>query len=170
MLGHKELKGHVNSFEGNAWKLDSSLEMLELVDAEIESRLVGAGWDDGSRDDVRAGLSDAITNAIAHGNLKVSKTDNERPGKFRDRIQDTFLAQREPKYVHLSVNITETEVKLVVRDEGDGFDWRNPAQAIGSNIMKTSGRALTMMRFWFDEVSHNEKGNEITLIKRRGGN
>ncbi len=167
MFDQKELKGHVNSFEGNEWKLDSNLELLESVDTEIERRLAEAGWDEDSRNDVRAGLSDAVTNAIVHGNLKVSKIDNEMPGLFRDRAQNAFLAQTEPKYVYVSVSITGEEIRISIRDEGDGFDWRNPSQATGDNLMKTSGRSLTMMTIFFDQVLHNEKGNEITLIKHR---
>ncbi|HUG67447.1 MAG TPA: ATP-binding protein, partial [Pirellulaceae bacterium] len=32
---------------------------------------------------------------------------------------------------------------------------------------KVSGRGLLLIHTFMDEVRHNEKGNEITMIKRR---
>jgi anti-sigma regulatory factor (Ser/Thr protein kinase) len=36
-----------------------------------------------------------------------------------------------------------------------------------ANLGKSSGRGLFLIRTFMDEVSFNETGNEITMIKRR---
>ncbi len=59
------------------------------------------------------------------------------------------------------------EARFVIRDEGPGFD---PAQVSDptyrSNLDKPYGRGLFLIRAFMDEVLFNDKGNEITLIKR----
>jgi anti-anti-sigma regulatory factor len=68
----------------------------------------------------------------------------------------------------VSARISPTEARFTVRDEGRGFDPRSlpdPNQPGGMD--RVSGRGITLMRSFMDEVVHNPIGNEVTLVRRR---
>ncbi len=93
---------------------------------------------------VRIALEEAITNAIEHGN----KGDPSR-------------------FVWVEYEILKSNVRFVVRDEGDGFDHRLRSSELESaEILRDRGRGLLILKQLMDELSFNEKGNEITLVKR----
>jgi anti-sigma regulatory factor (Ser/Thr protein kinase) len=69
--------------------------------------------------------------------------------------------------VQVTARIDPEEALFVVRDEGNGFnpdDLPDPTNA--ENLLKPSGRGVMLIRTFMDEVSFNDKGNEITMIKR----
>jgi anti-sigma regulatory factor (Ser/Thr protein kinase) len=35
------------------------------------------------------------------------------------------------------------------------------------NLLKVSGRGILLMRTFMDEVRFNDRGNEVTMVKRR---
>ena len=104
----------------------------------------------GIGDDAAFGIDmavrEAITNAIVHGNKE----------------DDT-------KQVELSLSCGQRAVEIQVKDEGEGFDPGSvPDPTSPENILKTSGRGNFLIRTFMDDVRFNERGNEITMIKRRG--
>jgi anti-sigma regulatory factor (Ser/Thr protein kinase) len=59
-------------------------------------------------------------------------------------------------------------VKFVVQDEGPGFDPSTlPDPTLPSNVGQTNGRGLFLIRTFMDEVTFNETGNVVTMIKHR---
>jgi anti-sigma regulatory factor (Ser/Thr protein kinase) len=57
-------------------------------------------------------------------------------------------------------------VHYTIADEGPGFDYRRlPDPLNPKSFFQPHGRGLLMIRTFCDEVSWNEKGNEVTLIK-----
>jgi len=88
-------------------------------------------------------LTEAITNAIIHGNKK-------------DRS----------KMVHINVIAEEGLLTIKVKDEGNGFDPAlipDPTQP--ENLFRDSGRGVYLMKVYCDEVSHQTTptGTETTL-------
>jgi len=70
--------------------------------------------------------------------------------------------------VYVDLHVSCDEARIVVRDEGSGFDvaalpdWNDPAE-----LETTGGHGLTLMRAFTDELRFNEKGNEVTLVRWR---
>ena len=55
-----------------------------------------------------------------------------------------------------------------IEDEGDGFDTaRLPDPTDPEMLFALSGRGILLTRTFLDEVSYNDKGNAVTLIKYR---
>ena len=55
----------------------------------------------------------------------------------------------------------------VIRDEGPGFDPSTlPDPRDPSNLERTAGRGLLLIRTFMDEVTFNKAGNQITMVKR----
>ncbi|MGQ9631797.1 MAG: response regulator [bacterium] len=91
-------------------------------------------------------LEEALLNAVIHGNKRDPK-----------------------KNVYINCNVTSQNLEIVIRDEGEGFNPKEVADPTKSdNILKGTGRGIFIMRSYMDEVSYNEKGNELRMVKRRG--
>ncbi len=88
-------------------------------------------------------LTEAITNAIIHGN------------------------ERDPaKRVFAQALIEPERVVFQIADEGTGFDYQKLADPTKKeNLHKQSGRGIFFVRYFMDEVKFNHLGNEITMVK-----
>jgi CheY-like chemotaxis protein len=118
---------------------------------------------------VAVALREALTNAIYHGNLEAVAEPQARDDTAYRRLIDERLQQEpyEDRHVHVIAKETRREAIYTIRDEGPGFDPAGlPDPADPVNLEKVSGRGLLLMRTFMDEVAHNKKGNEITLVKR----
>jgi anti-sigma regulatory factor (Ser/Thr protein kinase) len=70
--------------------------------------------------------------------------------------------------VYLAASLSRSQAQYTVRDEGHGFDPSTlPDPTDPENVGKVNGRGLFLIRTFMDEVSFNETGNEITMVKRR---
>jgi CheY-like chemotaxis protein/anti-sigma regulatory factor (Ser/Thr protein kinase) len=114
-------------------------------------------------------LEEALRNAMYHGNLELTSDQREGdPITYQELIDDR--TQREPyagRTLLVLVDVTADSGRFVIRDQGPGFDPNKlPDPTDPENIEKVSGRGLLLMRTFMDEVSFNETGNQVTMIKR----
>jgi CheY-like chemotaxis protein/anti-sigma regulatory factor (Ser/Thr protein kinase) len=114
-------------------------------------------------------LHEALTNAILHGNLDLSSDLRETDEKHyyelarERRSQEPFRSRR----VEVTATLTRQEITFVVRDEGDGFDPALlPDPTDPANLGRVSGRGLLLIQTFMDRVEHNDRGNQITMVKR----
>ncbi|MCS7166985.1 MAG: response regulator [Gemmatales bacterium] len=119
---------------------------------------------------VAVALREALVNAIYHGNLEVSSEIYEQDENAYYRLIEE--RRRQEPYCHRVVEFiaeeSPKEARYTVRDQGPGFDPRRiPDPTDPSNLERTCGRGLLLIRTFMDEVYHNEKGNEIVMVKRR---
>jgi hypothetical protein len=110
-----------------------------------------------------------MTNAILHGNLGLTSELRETNEKeyYRQvaerRTQSPWCERR----VHIGVTLNGQEAVFVVRDEGEGFDRELlPDPTDPANLERVSGRGLLLIQTFMDRVEHNERGNQITMVKR----
>jgi DNA-binding response OmpR family regulator len=114
-------------------------------------------------------LREALLNAMEHGNLQLDSALREQDEHSyhelaRQRRREKSYADRR---VHVLARETRTEAVYVIRDEGPGFDTSQlPDPTDPANLEKRSGRGLLLMRAFMSEVRHNDRGNEVTLIRR----
>jgi CheY-like chemotaxis protein/anti-sigma regulatory factor (Ser/Thr protein kinase) len=116
-------------------------------------------------------LGEALANALYHGNLEVSSELRQRDDQAFCRL--AAERRRLPPYrdrrLHVEVTISPSEITYVVRDEGPGFDVSLlPGLTDPVNLEKPSGRGMLLIQTFMDRVCHNETGNQITMVKRRG--
>lgn len=128
-------------------------------------------WADPCRLQLGMAIGEAIVNAMHHGNLEVSSScrDAEENSTYYQMISERrnqipFADRR----VNVQAQFGQEELRISVIDEGLGFnpftvaDPRDP-----ENLTKLHGRGLLLIRSFMDEVLHNDRGNEITMIKQR---
>ena len=87
-------------------------------------------------------LREALTNAVLHG----SKGD---PGRS----------------VGCSLRLEERGIEIVVRDEGEGFDWRQAMERTAA-ADACSGRGFEILRRYATGLGFNGKGNVVTIRKQ----
>ena len=115
-------------------------------------------------------LEEAANNAIHHGNFELDSglRDNDPVAYnnlFQERQSSSPFSDRR---VHIRADVTRRQATYVVKDDGEGFDWRTlPDSSDPANLEKNRNRGLTLVKTFMDEVHYNEKGNEVTMIKYR---
>jgi anti-sigma regulatory factor (Ser/Thr protein kinase) len=79
------------------------------------------------------------------------------------RRQEPYASRR----IHINARETPEQITYVVRDAGSGFRAADlPDPTAPKNLLRLGGRGLLLMRSFMDSVQFNERGNEITLMKR----
>lgn len=150
------------------------LENLDTVVPKVINRLQDdlasfKLWNEGVRLQVGMALDEALVNAIHHGNLEASST--LRVGNSGADYSDLIEKRRDEKpyrdrRVTVVSSVSLEGARFVIRDEGPGFDPSDvPDPLAPENLEKVSGRGLLLINTFMDEVSHNDQGNEITMIK-----
>lgn len=150
--------------------IPSRLEALKKATDEIESIIVASGFDKDIGLLFIDALAEMLMNAYEHGNLGIDyKLKNSL---IKRDAYDEYLSTVEKtvtKSIAATLSLYEEDereyLKLMVRDEGAGFD---------SLIMKElsyqpklfNGRGIKIAQNFMDEVYYNMKGNEAFLIKQ----
>jgi CheY-like chemotaxis protein/anti-sigma regulatory factor (Ser/Thr protein kinase) len=151
--------------------LENNLELVPpLVEHVRQEMLRVKLCDEGEMTRLGIALHESLVNAIDHGNLELSsdlKADDD--SKYHELAKQR---RQSPPYcerrVRVHVRITPDEARCSVADDGPGFDpTQLPDPTDPSNLERVFGRGLLLIRTFMDEVLHNERGNEITMIKRR---
>ncbi|MGQ9630054.1 MAG: ATP-binding protein [bacterium] len=123
----------------------SRSDLLSGTIYQVVERIKELGYTGEQVSDITLSLDEALANAIEHGN----------------RGDPT-------KSVHLKATLSAERVRISVRDEGEGFDYRaipNPKDE--EHRFKGSGRGVFLIKCFMDSVRFNESGNEITFVKYR---
>jgi CheY-like chemotaxis protein len=157
------------SFE---FTLDNDLAQVPAVVGRVADACVEAGLCDrlaASR--VAVALEECLANAIVHGNLEV-------PGELRQRGEAAYhreIQDRRGRHPYagrratLSAHIAPTKAEFVVHDDGPGFDVSGvPDPTDESGVFRVGGRGILLMRSFMTEVHFSDRGNRVTLVKRKG--
>ena len=121
-------------------------------------------------DRIRLGicLEESLLNAMIHGNLEISSDLRQGDADAYDKLIDLRLQQRPycDRLMEIVLSFTTDQLIFTIRDEGPGFDVDSvPDPTNFENLSKPSGRGLLLIRLFMDDVQHNTKGNQITLVK-----
>jgi CheY-like chemotaxis protein/anti-sigma regulatory factor (Ser/Thr protein kinase) len=120
---------------------------------------------------IRMALTEALSNALYHGNLELSSELRQRDDGTYERLARQRCGQSpyRERRIQVTATVTSRQAVYCIRDEGPGFDPSGlPDPTDPANLEKRSGRGLLLIRTFMDEVSHNATGNQITLVKRWG--
>lgn len=89
-------------------------------------------------------LTEAVNNAIVHGNKKDAS-----------------------KSVYVTVAISDTDIVLTVRDEGEGFDIEAlPDPLHPDNLLRDGGRGVFLIRQLVDESTFEQTPDGMVTVMR----
>ena len=115
------------------------------VQNRILKRLEALGYTERDLFGMRLALEEALVNAIKHGNR-----------------------QSEDKVVHVTCELGGDTARVVIRDEGDGFDPEEvPDPTADENLDRPCGRGIMLMRSFMTEIRYADRGRQVTLVKVR---
>ncbi|MDB5338992.1 MAG: Sigma-54 dependent transcriptional regulator [Planctomycetaceae bacterium] len=116
-------------------------------------------------------ITEALDNALYHGNLELSSDLRKESGEAWEAAvaERRQLSPYKDRSIFVRAELSRKEVSVTIRDEGPGFDpSKLPDPTDPNNLECISGRGVFLVRTFMDEVRYNDKGNEITLVKRCG--
>lgn len=125
---------------------------------------------DSERMRVSSALDEALQNAYYHGNLEVSSKLRDNPDNSFHRLADERRQQSpyRDRRIRFRLQFSGDEARMQIGDEGPGFNVHAVPDPTQPEFFERShGRGVFLMRAFMSEVTFNEKGNEVTLIKRR---
>jgi serine/threonine-protein kinase RsbW len=127
--------------------LDSELESADRAENLVVGIARDAGFPEDELHKIGMAVRESIVNAVVHGN------------RYNRR-----------KRVHLAVASTAAQLKVLIGDEGEGFDVNAlPDPVADHNLLQQSGRGIFLIRAFVDEFSVRRlnPGTEVTLVKYR---
>lgn len=126
--------------------LDSTLDSVDAAESDILHLAERMGFDEDARYELGMAIREALVNAVVHGNQYSTH-----------------------KKVHVLVWEESSGLKVVVRDEGKGFEVSTvPDPLAEENLLKESGRGILLMQAFVDELMvrrRPQQGTEVTLVK-----
>ena len=151
-------------------RVPSRVEWVDEVAVFLVSRAEAIGICDSRRAaKLRMALSEALTNAIVHGNLEISSELKEQGNAAFAEA----LSQRgaDPRYgermVTVSARYDGKYGVWSITDEGPGFDHATVLSGLDAtepDLESASGRGLLMMRALVDDVGWFEGGRRVDLV------
>lgn len=144
-MGAKRTLPGIEAFTTERIKMvvPSQLQYVDPIVSYLTDHLTQFGYLDPDSNTSMA-LHEAITNAIRHGNqMDVNKK------------------------VEIVAEFDQHQAVFTITDEGSGFD---PSEVCDpteeENLFRHGGRGLLLIRHLMDEVKYNQRGNQITMIKK----
>ena len=125
--------------------LKSDFTEVEKVPDFVDRMSRETGLARNLKDRVLLALSEAVTNAIVHGNKE--QTD---------------------KSVHVAVTVETSRVQMEVQDEGEGFDPSAiPDPTAEENLLAEGGRGLFLIETYADSIDYLDQGRLVRMVFRR---
>lgn len=122
-------------------QIPSLSENIRIIESFIDNAKEQYNFTDDIYGNIMIAVTESVNNAIIHGN----QSDKS-------------------KNVHLSLTLDDNQVKFVIEDEGQGFDYDNlPDPTAPENLEKPGGRGIFLMKNLCDEVSFTENGKKVQL-------
>ena len=127
--------------------LEIQSKISELAEVAALTERIGeeAGFSSDEIDDITISVTEAVNNAIKHGNK-----------------EDESLR------VDISYTVDEDKISVEIRDQGGGFEMEGVKDPrIGENLLRDNGRGILIMKTLMDEVNvtSGEDGTVVQLIK-----
>jgi serine/threonine-protein kinase RsbW len=123
--------------------IPSSLDYLPEVDEYVEGKLRKLGVDQDKLADIAISVTEAVTNAVVHGNKNDLK-----------------------KKVQIKLKSDPSHVEITVEDQGNGFDPESIGSPIDEgNLLKEAGRGVFILKSLMDKVDFIVQPHKGTVVK-----
>ena len=114
------------------------------------------------------GLSELLVNAVEHGNLGIGfqekgllREQNRWEQEIEARLADPAHAE---KQVSVRYARDADSIRVVIRDQGNGFDWQEYLEMEPARALDNHGRGIAMSRLIsFDRIEFRGNGNEVEV-------
>lgn len=165
---------HVIEADSTAFAIPTELQWVGKACDYLSQRAQASGACNADRlGKMTVALTEAITNAIVHGNLGISSALKEQGSDVfaravAQRSADPVLRDRQTR---IRYEFDGAECHVTIADEGEGFDylsWIRTLDQAGEEAPSDlcSGRGILMMRALADQVEFSDGGRQVKLTWR----
>lgn len=117
------------------------------------------------------GLTELLVNAVEHGNLGIHYQEKRallQSGQWESEIDRRInLPENAGKMVHVTLERLPHEIRLMVTDCGEGFDWQPYLEMSPERAFDPNGRGIAMSKMIsFDTLEYQGKGNRVVATVR----
>lgn len=121
--------------------IPSLIENIKIVESFIDNARDRFQINDDIYGNIMISVTECVSNAILHGNGADSAKD-----------------------VGLELFFEENQVRFIVKDEGNGFDFENIKDPTApENLEKMGGRGIFIMKHLSDDVKYEDEGRMTIL-------
>ncbi|MBR1714418.1 MAG: cyclic nucleotide-binding domain-containing protein [Treponema sp.] len=122
---------------------------------------------DEERFNLQMAMMELLTNALEHGNLEISYEEKTEwmmnGGDMLELLaQKAAMSEFMDRKIYIEYKIGKLTSKFVIRDCGDGFDWRKILNSKADDT-ELHGRGVGLSASLVQNLTYNEKGNEVTF-------
>ena len=122
-----------------------------------------------SPDKVVTGISELLINAVEHGNLEICYEEKSRlvaKDIWKDEVNKRLqLPEYKDKKVLVWFQRKGAINKILIEDEGEGFEWENYLELDPQRAFDSHGRGIAMAKMMsVDEINYQGCGNKVELI------
>ena len=117
------------------------------------------------------GLSELLVNGVEHGNLGITyaeKSQLRRSDTWSEEVSRRMaLPENRDKRVRVQLFREPDGVRLIISDDGRGFDWERYLDFDPDRVFDPNGRGIAMARMSsFDTLQYHGCGNrvEVTML------
>lgn len=141
-----------------------SIEFSSLNDARnAATALASLAKDPGK---VVVGLFELFVNAIEHGNLGIGfnfKSELQKAGTWLSEIERRQqLPENLGKKVSVDYQVQNGNVNYTVKDQGEGFNYREFLQVSAARSLNMHGRGIAIAKILsFDQLRYLDPGNQV---------
>ena len=122
-------------------QIPSLVENIRIVESFIDNARKKYDLNDDLYGNIMISVIESVNNAIVHGN-KANRAKN----------------------VDLSLRLDDEQIRFVIQDEGNGFDFSNlPDPTAPENLERTGGRGIFLMKHLADELNFKNNGQRVEL-------
>lgn len=156
-------------------RIPSRVDWVELAVMHLANKAEAMGACEHDRvTRIVTAMTEAITNAIVHGNLEISSELKESTDGAFARV----LAERssDPEYagrvVDIEMDYDGRQCVWTIRDQGPGFDVEKVLARLNDDNPETilaSGRGIMLMKAFLDDVAWFNGGREVRLTLNKTG-
>ncbi|MEO5335205.1 MAG: response regulator [Magnetococcus sp. YQC-5] len=117
---------------------------------------------------VVVGFTELLVNAVEHGNLSITYDEKSELNDLGVWDMEVERRLRLPENIHKSVEIflerQDKELRVLIRDQGEGFDWQSYLEFSAERAFDNHGRGIAMANgMCFDRLEYRGKGNEVMV-------
>ncbi|GAB3653029.1 anti-sigma F factor [Echinicola sediminis] len=121
--------------------IPSLIENIKIIESFIDNAKEKFKINDDIYGNIMISVTECVSNAIIHGNGGDAN-----------------------KSVKLELNFLDDQLKFIIEDEGEGFDYENLQDPTApENIEKSGGRGVFIMKHLSDEVDFENDGKKAVL-------
>ena len=159
-------------------ELDDTTEALHLLDSfvlhfktldevNMVNKLIAKACPDPQK--VGMGLSELLINAVEHGSVEIAYTKKgelKTAGTLISEVERRLaLPENSKKRVKVSFERTKKLIRIVIKDEGPGFEWHKYLQMDPDRVFDNHGRGIAMANLIsFDKIEYYGTGSEVHAL------